>query len=102
MKTEVLAVGQRKDNQIAAILTYLTTVVLPTDDQHAHRVISQANLLGIEEGVLYCIDPKRQSRKRAVVPSHLKEKIIGSVHGGPWAGHFSNNQVYNLLIQSWW
>ena len=37
------------------------------------------------------------------VPSHLKEKIIGSVHGGSWAGHFSNNRGYNLLVQSrWW
>ena len=98
----MLAVEQRKDNQFAAILTYLTTGVLPTDDQHARRVISHASLFGIEEGVLYYIDPKRQSRKQAVVPSHLKEKVIGSVHGGPWAGHFSNNLVYNLLVQSWW
>ena len=66
MKTEVLAVEQRKDNQIAAILTYLTTGILPTDDQHARRVISQASLFGIEGGVLHYINPKRQSRKRAV------------------------------------
>jgi len=71
---------------------------LPTDNQHAHRVISQASLFEVEEGVLYYIDPKRQSRKRAAVPSHLKEKVINSMHGGPWAGHFSNNRVYNLLV----
>ena len=33
------------------------------------------------------------------VPSHLREKMIGSVHGG---GHFSNDRVYNSLVQSWW
>jgi len=32
--------------------------------------------------VLYYIDPKRQLKKHAVVPSHQREKIIGSVHGG--------------------
>ena len=48
------------------------------------------------------MDPKRKSRKRAVVPHHLKERLIKSVHGGPLAGHFSNNRLYNLLVRSWW
>ena len=48
------------------------------------------------------MDPKRKSRKRAVVPHHLKERLIKSVHGGLLAGHFSNNRLYNLLVRSWW
>ena len=56
----------------------------------------------MDNSVLYYIDPKRKSRKRTVVPHHLKERLIKSVHGGPLAGHFSNNRLYNLLVRSWW
>ena len=68
IEPEVLAVEQRKDDQIATMLTYLTTGVLPTDERHTRRVISQASLLGIDKGVLYFIDPKRKLKRRAVVP----------------------------------
>jgi len=37
-----------------------------------------------------------------VAPINLRKKLIVSAHGGPLAGHLSNNRLCNLLIQSWW
>ena len=99
---ETLASEQQKDHRVIEILTYIKTGTLPKEEQRAHKMAAQANLFGIENDVLYFIDPKRRLRKRAVVPDHLKERLIKSVHGGPLAGHFSNNRLYNLLVRSWW
>ena len=92
---------QQKDHRVIEILTYIKTGTLPKEEQRARKIAAQANLFGIENDVLY-IDPKRRSRKRAVAPDHLKERLIKSVHGGSLAGHFSNNRLYNLLVRSWW
>ena len=99
---ETLATEQQKDHRVAEILTYLKTGALPKEEQRACKIAAQANLFGMDNSVLYYIDPKRKSRKRTVVPHHLKERLIKSVHGGPLAGHFSNNRLYNLLVRSWW
>lgn len=97
-----IAVEQKKDQRIVELMTYLGTEALPKEEQRARKIVAQASLFGIEDGVLYYIDPKRRSRKRVVVPDHLKERLMESVHGGPLAGHFSNNRLYNLLVQAWW
>ena len=78
---ETLATEQQKDHQVAEILTYLRTGALPKEEQRARKIAAQANLFGMDDNVLYYIDPKHKSRKRAVVPHHLKERLIKSVHG---------------------
>jgi len=65
---EVLAVEQRKDDQIVTMFTYgyLTTGILPTDERYTCRMIWDRE----RYAVFY---PKRQLKRCAVVPSHLKE-----------------------------
>ena len=36
------------------------------------------------------------------MPRHLREKLMEDMHGGPLAGHFSTNRLYNTLIRTWW
>ena len=69
----VLAMEQKKDQHVAEVLSYIESGVLPGDKQRAHKIVSQANQFGIDNNVLYFIDPKRKSRRRAVVPTQLKE-----------------------------
>ena len=98
----VLTMEQKKDQHVVELFNYSESGELPGDKQRACMIVSQASLFGIDNNVLYFIDPKHKSRRRAVVPTSLREKLITSIHGGPLAGHFSNNRLYKLLVQSWW
>ena len=91
---------QKKDHSLTDLLTYLKTGTLSREEHQACKVVVQASLFAIKDDVLYYLDHKRKSRKHAVFPDNLKEKIIRSTHGGPLAGHFSNNGLYNLLARS--
>ena len=62
-----------------------------------------AALFTVTHNVLYYLDPKCNHRRRAVVPTALREKIMQSVHGGgPFAGHFSGSRLYKTLVRSWY
>jgi len=98
----VLAMEQKKDQHVVKLFNHIESGKLPGDKQRACKIVSQARLFGINNNVLYYSDPEHKSRRRVVVPISLREKLITSTHGGPLAGHFSNNRLYNLLVQSWW
>ena len=75
---------------------------LPSDDKKAQKIALQSSNFTIEDEVLYFLDSKHKHRKRAVVPSHLRERVMKEVHGGPFSGHFSGNRFYNVLARVWW
>ena len=54
---------------------------LPRDEKRSPRVVAQATLFALVDGVLFYTDPKRNHQKCAVVPEHLRESIMQSVHG---------------------
>ena len=99
---EVFAREQLKDTRIAEMLHYLQTEALPEDEKCARKVCARADLFTVQDGVLYYIDVKQESRRRAIVPSHLRSAVMEQVHRGLNGGHFSGRRLYNVLVRSWW
>ena len=60
------------------------------------------SLFTVIDDVLYYVDPKRNNRKRAVVPQSLKKPILEQTHAGPYGGHFSGQRTFDTLASSWW
>ena len=54
---------QKKDQHVAEVLSYNESGVLPEDKQRTHKIVSQASQFGIDNNVLYFIDPKHKSRR---------------------------------------
>lgn len=93
---------QRKDPKILELIKYLEDGTLPCDEKQCRRVVARSTLFALVDGVLFYVDPKRKHQKHAVVPDHLREEIMQSVHGGPFAGHFSGNRLFKVLVRTWW
>ena len=93
---------QQKDEKIDQIMLFLETEKLPSDDKRARKIALQSGNFTVEDGVLYFLDSKHKHRKRAVVPSHLRERVMKEAHSGPLSGHFSGTRLYNVLARVWW
>ena len=102
VQSDVLASEQRKDTKVQAMIQYLTDGSLLEDEKQSRAVIRQASLFTLSgDGILYYLEPK-ESRRRAVVPKTLRDDVMRSVHGGPFAGHFSGDRLYKTLVRSWY
>ena len=101
---EFLTLGteQRKDSTLSGLITYLEKGRLPLDSNLSRKIAAQATQFEILNGILYFLDPKRHFQKRTVVPTHLRDRLIAGVHGGPLAGHFSARRLFNTLTRTWW
>ena len=95
-------VEQHKDPLLQEVVTFLLTDELPTDDKRARRLALQKPLFTIEDDVLYYIDPRQSHKKRAVVPTHLKQQVLERCHRSPTGGHFSRKRTYETLARVWW
>lgn len=54
------------------------------------------------DDILYFIDSRNKSQKRAIVPSHLQATLLLESHGGWMGGHFSARRLYRTLSRHWW
>ena len=93
---------QMKDAELKRICEYLKSGILPEDKEGAKKIAAQAPIFTIVDEVLYFVDSKRQNRKRAAVPAHLRQRIMQENHRGLMAGHFSRVRLYNTLSRHWW
>ena len=93
---------QAKAPELKQLITFISHGVLPLEEAIARKMALQRYLFTIVEGVLYYVDPKRDNRKRAVVPKHLQKRILEEVHAGPYGAHFSGQRMLSTLVSSWW
>ena len=93
---------QLKDQWICEMASFLKDGKLPTNKAQAHKVAAQAPHYSLVSGILYYIDPKKRSCKRAVLPQHLQKTVMAEAHGGPFSGHFSVNKLYHTLATRWY
>ena len=93
---------QRRDRKVTDIISFLERGELPEDEKRARKIALQSSSFELEDEVLYFLDARRHYQKRAVVPDHLKEKVMKETHSGPFSGHFSGNRLYNVLVRMWW
>ena len=97
-----LADLQRRDLSLALVIDFVEKGTTPTDATLARKIASTADHHTITDGVLYFLDPKRDSQKRAVAPKALQQDIMREYHGGFMGGHFSARRLYKTLVTRWY
>ena len=93
---------QRKDAQLGQLIDYIENGVLPDNDKDSKKIVSQALNFVILDKVLYFIDRRKPTRRRAAVPKHLQNQVLQEYHRGKMAGHFSGSRLYATLCYKWW
>ena len=93
---------QRRDMDLREIIDFLEKGALPTDDGRARKISLRESLFTIIDGILYFIDPKSKTQKRAVVPKQLRTPILRETHSGSYGGHFSGQRLHHALMERWW
>ena len=93
---------QLKDPDVLELIRYLDSGELPAGDTKARKLVAQAFSFALVNGILYFVDPRREDRKRAVVPVQLRGSILEENHSGPMGGHFSGARLYKCLVRHWW
>ena len=72
---------QLRDPTLHPIMAYLSEGVLPEDSQVATKMIVQASLYMMADGILYYIGHK-DSVPKVVVPSEYKKRLMEEYHAG--------------------
>lgn len=98
----MLVAEQAKDPEVQQLIAFIERGRLPPEENKARKMALQRSLFTVVEGVLYYVDPKRNNRKRAVVPQHLQKRLLEETHAGPYGAHFSGQRMFNTLVFSWW
>ena len=93
-----IATEQQRD---PAVREFLTSGKLPGDQVRAQKVALQSSVFSLIDGVVYHIDHKTR-QKCAVVPSHLREKLLRETHAGSYSGLFCGRHLCDTLRMSWW
>ncbi len=102
--SEAMSFGeeQRRDDQVMEVIQFLEDEELPPDPKRAQKVAAQQHLFTMVDGVLYFVDPKQEHRRRAVMPKHLQEQILGENRRQWLGGHFFGRRMYGALMRHWW
>ena len=92
---------QLKDPGLKQWIDYLSHGSLPRDEAQAQKIVLQSAQLSMLDGVIYHVNSKTRHR-RAVVPTHLRPKILQETHAGRYSGHFCGRWLYDTLMSAWW
>ena len=101
-KDKDLADEQHQDGELQPIIFYLEKNRLPEDHKSAQKIISEATLYAMSDGILYYVGKKQTEIPRVVVPRKMRLHILEEYHGGCLAGHFSGHRLYKTLARRWW
>ena len=94
---------QWEDPKLKPMLQYLSDKILPCDKAAATRIVMESKHYDLMDGVLRFENPAFPKRWCVVVPQELKQQTLEEAHGGCFAGHFSENKVYDRLRRyAWW
>ncbi len=91
-----LGVHQKNDPDIVEILRFIQEGKLQDKNDTQKKLVLQAPLYTVIEGILYYIDARRNCR-RVVVPKHLRTQIMNENHR-----HFSADRLHRTLVRKWW
>ena len=93
---------QLRDPALCPIMNYLSEGVLSKDSQVAAKLIVQASLYTMANGILYYVGQKKNSVPKIVVPSEYKKKLMEEYHAGVMSDHFSGPRMYKTMSRQWW
>ena len=95
-----LATCQRHDKNLAAVILYLETGVLPSDERLAQNLVLTESQCVLEDNVLYKVEP--DSTLRIIPPEDQREKLFNEAHGGVFGAHLSDTKVHSELRRHYW
>ena len=83
------------------IMNFLSEGVLPEDSQVAAKIVVQASLYTVADGILYYIGQKEDSIPKVVIPSDYKKRLMEEYRTGVMSGHFSGHRIYKTTSHQW-
>lgn len=93
---------QRQDPELVRLTEYLTVRKLSDDQQEAQVIMNLAKKgYFVVDGVLYYEGGDAPSRRRLVVPRHLREQVISEHHDTAYTGHFSVKKMTQRITYYW-
>ena len=91
---------QRQDPELATILTYLETGVLPPDEKLAKALALTQSQYHVQDDVLYRVE--MDCTLRVIPPSETRERLFQEAHGGRFGAHLSDGKVHSELQRHYW
>ena len=106
---ENLVEMQKKDSDLAPMITYLATETLPNEEKRYRFTLHQHEHFYLDEhGLLYHVwSPTGRSRtatkSQLVIPSNLRFDILKAFHDNPMGGHLGHEKTYNKIrVHYYW
>ena len=91
---------QRQDQNLAAIIHYLETGILPSDERLARSIALSASQYVLEDDVLYRVE--QDSTLRVIPPTDQRERLFWEAHRGVFDAHLSDVKVHSELRRHYW
>ena len=95
-----LAACQRQDKELAPVICYLETGLLPDDERLARTITLSASKYVLEDDVLYQVE--QDSTLCIIPPTDQREKLFQEAHGGVFGAHLSDVKVHSELQRHYW
>ena len=95
---------QHQDKELVELIDYLERGVLPFDSARSKRIVLLRPHYSLVNDVLYLVESKNKGhcKLRAVVPRHLRTRLMEEHHRGKMGGHFSGSRMFKVLSSRWW
>ena len=95
-----LLTRQRDDPDLAAIITYLETGILPPEEGPARTLVLSSSQYVLEDDVLYKVES--DSTLRVIPPKDQRERLFSEAHSGVFGAHLSDVKVHSELRRHYW
>ena len=99
MNQSSLEERQRADPELAPVMSYIESGVLPEGDK-AHHLTLTRNRFELLEGILYHVEPDKTLR--LVLPRDDRKWVFDEAHEGSFGGHLRDVKVYGQLSKHYW
>ena len=97
---EDLAMLQRQDEELAAIISYLETGMLPEDGKLSRSLTLSESQYVVQDRVLYRVEA--DSTLRVIPPASKRERLFQEAHQGVFGAHLSDVKVHSELRRHYW
>ena len=88
---------QSKDPDLVPMIVYLEAEASPEDEKAAKKLLFESKYYEVIDGVLHCEHPTDPGKWCIVVPKEEQSNLLKEYHGGRFAEHFSEREMYNTL-----
>ena len=95
-----LAALQRADKELAPILEYLDTGILPVEVKLARKIALTGSQYMVQGEVLYRVED--DGTLRVIAPELSRRQLFVAAHGGKFGAHLSDLKVYSELRRHYW